>query len=506
MKWNWILDAKRRHERETLLARPAGGGRLSAVLAYPDTYFTGMSNLGFQAVWSLFNRELGISCERAFYPDQKYASYFRSNGNLRSLETQKPLHEFGMICFSASFETNYPMLVDMLGMTAVPARSRDRGDGDPLVILGGAVSCLNTEPVADFIDAVVIGRAEDSWPEIAETIERSSGRLEALGELSRLDNVIVPSLMRPRDARRKGSSRRFFSSSIMTGETEFADTVLTEIMRGCPFGCRFCTVSNCFGQCMFRPAGEMISELEGLGGGVRKIGLIGGSINAHPEFGEILSYLRSRNLKVGFSSLRADRLTNETLDFIMREGGKTLTLAPETANEKRRFLLGKRITDDAFMESAEMAFAAGIENLRLYFMTGLPGETAEEAAGTGEMIGRLRSLKGAGRAKISVSVSQFVPKPFTPLEREGQNSPEEAERKLAAIRGSLPKGVKMSGESPGAAALQGVLARGGRSLSAILSASPGTSYGKWRRLAEKAGIDLDGILSKKGEDEELPWR
>lgn len=507
MKWNWILETKKRLEGEKYLEKPSNGGVLSAVLAYPETYFTGMSNLGFQSVWSFFSKELGISCERAFLPDRKYVDFFRRDRNLRSLETQKPLHEFDMICFSVSFEMNYPMIADMLSMTAVPLFSRDRRESDPLVIMGGAASYLNMEPVADFIDAAVTGRAEDVWPAAAEAIKAGGGRQAVLERLAGTDGVYVPSLMKASEIKRiSGESRKFFSSSIVTKETEFASTVLIEIMRGCPFGCRFCTVSNCFGKCMFRPADEIIRIIEGCPPEIGKAGLIGGSINAHPEFGEILSYLRRKNMKVGFSSLRADRLTPETLDFIMHEGAKTITLAPETANEKIRFSLGKRITDEAFLEAVEMAFVAGIENLKLYFMTGLPEESVEDAAAIGGLLKKIRGLRNSQGVRISMSVSQFTPKPFTPLERARQDSFEEASEKMSAIRASLPSGVKFAGEKPGEAAVQGILARGGRELASIMAEYRELSYGKWKKTAGRLGIDLECILRGRDESEELCWR
>lgn len=508
MKWNWILEAKKICSRERFIDRPSNGGSLSAVIVYPDRYFTGMSNLGFQSVWHVLNGVLSISCERAFYPDKKYVDFFRKNKNLRSLETQKPLQEFDLICFSISYEMNYPLVADILNMTPIPLFSEERKEKDPLVILGGAVSYLNAEPIADFIDAVFMGRAEDVWPYALKAFETGLSRGEILRELSSMKNIYVPSMhTRAEKQMEPYSSSRFFSSSILTADTEFSDMLLTEIMRGCPFMCKFCAVSNCFGKCVFRPFEDIVSTLRPLKGIVEKVGLIGGSINAHPEFYKILEYLRREGFKVGFSSLRADRLTPELLDFIKQEGGGSLTLAPESANEKLRFFIGKKISDESFFHSIEMAFRSGIRKLRLYFMIGLPGESLDDAALLSETLKKIKTLKFSESVRITVSISQFIPKPFTPLERFEQTDESEILKRLELIKKTSPSGFKITYETPSAAAIQGILARGDRKLSVMTSDRElGFSYGKWKRAANKHGIDLDFYLRGKEDGEPLPWR
>ncbi len=509
MKWNWILEAKKQVSEEKRISKFANGGSLSGVLVYPDTYFTGMSNLGFHAVYRIFNEELGISCERAFYPDKKYVDFFRNEKNLRSFESQKILQEFDFIAFSISFEMNIPLVVDILKMTSIPLYSVDRTDSDPLILLGGAVSYINPEPVALFVDAILIGRGEDVLPKVSEILNKRLSRNETLVELSKLKNVYVPSLMKLSDVERaKCRTSRFFSSSFLTSNTEFANTLLVEIMRGCPFMCKFCTVSNCFGKCIFNHASDFIDHIESIRKDIdiNKVGLIGGSINAHPEFNEILGYLRKNKIKVGFSSLRADRLNDEILDFIKNEGGGILTLAPETANEKIRFAIGKKITDELFFSSVEKAFFNGVSHLRLYFMIGLPNETEDDVREIGNMISKLRKFKNGSKARISVSVSQFIPKPFTPLERERQEDLNSIKKKFSILKSVMPSGVKLSGEAPNSAMLQGILSRGDRNLSKIIAEIPEMSLGKWQKKAESLGIDLEYYLRKIPDDEELFWK
>ena len=509
MKWNWILEAKKQVSEEKRISKFANGGSLSGVLVYPDTYFTGMSNLGFHAVYKIFNEELGISCERAFYPDKKYVDFFRNEKNLRSLESQKILQEFDFIAFSISFEMNIPLVVDILKMTSIPLYSSDRTDSDPLILLGGAVSYINPEPIALFVDAILIGRGEDVLPKVSEILNKRLSRNDTLVELSKLENVYVPSLMKLSDVNRVNiSTSRFFSSSFLTSNTEFANTLLVEIMRGCPFMCKFCTVSNCFGKCIFNHASDFIHNIELIRKeiDINKVGLIGGSINAHPEFNEILEYLRKNKIKVGFSSLRADRLNDEILDFIKNEGGGILTLAPETANEKIRFSIGKKITDELFFSSVEKAFLNSVSHLRLYFMIGLQNETEDDVREIGNMISKLRKFKNGSKARISVSVSQFIPKPFTPLERERQEDLNSIKKKFSILKSVMPSGVKLSGEAPNSAMLQGILSRGDRNLSKIIAEIPEMSLGKWQKKAESLEIDLNHYLRKIPDDEKLFWK
>lgn len=516
LKWEWILEAKERVRRETFLQPRGSGGELSAALAYPNTYRTAMSSLGFQAVYGLLE-ENGVYCERTFYPDEKYAAYFRSEKNLRTLETQKPLHDFHLLAFSVSYELDYPNLAAMLKMTDIPLFSSQRRQSDPLVMAGGAVTYLNPEPIADFIDFFVMGRGERTLPGVIGTLKNLRGlpREEILKELSRLDNIYVPSV-HGADGKKDGSgcritgrgreSGRFLQSSVLSADTEFSNTVLTEIMKGCPFSCGFCAVGNCFGRLRYRPAEEIAALLETFPRCADKIGLIGTCINTHPQFGKILSQIRGKNLQIGFSSLRAEHFTEETADFLSREGGGTITLAPECASESLRYAIGKKMSDKSFYDSIARAAASGIGHVRLYFMIGLPGETGEDIGEIGRMVKTVKKCAGKSPLRLTVSVNPFVPKAFTALQRSAQDTFESLTEKMKRIREAVAPGAKLKEEPPGSSVIQGILSRADRRISAAMSAgADGLSLKKWLRRLEKENLDAGRWLREIPETETLCW-
>lgn len=483
MKWNWILSAKKTLKNETPIIKHKSGGTLSAVIIYPNSYFTGMSNLGFHAILTLLNGELKVSCERAFYPERQYVDFFKKEKNLRSIETQKQLHDFDLILFSISFEPDLIKAVSILQMTDIPLLAKDRGEKDPLVFFGGAAAMLNPEPIADFMDFIVTGRAESSLPDIIEKINNKTSRIKLLEELSYIQDVYVPSLQSCPKPKNNSLNHTFFSSAILSDNTEFKNTFLTEIMNGCPFSCNFCAVGNCFGKLKYRPFEELKSCIENLEFKIKKIGLIGACINTHPEFSKILDYLRDKNIKIGFSSLRADLLTDTVLDFLKNEGNGQLTLAPESGNEKLRFQAGKKMSDKIFYDAISKAFEKGISAVKLYFMIGLPEETDEDILCISDMLKKVSEMKQKSSLQIFVSASQFVPKKFTAFADYPQEKIEVASKRMSLLKSQIPKGIIFHGESPKDAFVQGVLAKGDRTLAPLISKLNGdTSYSSLKKL------------------------
>ena len=486
MKWNWILSAKKTLENETPVIKCKSGGALSAVIIYPNSYFTGMSNLGFHAVFTLLNKNLKISCERAFYPEKQYIDFFKKEKNLRSLETQKPLQDFDLILFSVSFESDLIRAISMLQMSAIPIFSKDRHENDPLVFLGGAVAMLNPEPIANFMDFIVTGRAESVLPEAIEKIKNKTSRQNLLNELSCIKNIYVPSLQNSSNPEPDTESHTFFSSAVLSESTEFKNTFLTEIMNGCPFSCNFCAVGNCFGKLKYRPFEDFKNCLETLEVNIKKIGLIGACINTHPEFDKILEHLRNKNIKIGFSSLRADILTDTVLDFLKNEGNGQLTLAPESGSEKLRFLAGKKMSDKNFYDAISKALKKGINAVKLYFMVGLPEETNEDILLIVDMLKKVSEMKQKGSLQIFASVSQFVPKNFTAFADCHQEKIEIVTKRMALLKSKIPKGIIFHTESPKDAFVQGLLAKGTRDLAPLLTDLNGeVSYSAVKRIMKE---------------------
>ncbi len=516
MKWDWILEAKKLYEKETAIIKRTNGGDLSVALVYPNRYSVGMSNLGFHALYALFNKYLTISCERAFYPEKQYVPFFRKEKNLRSLETQKQLHDFDVLAFSISFEPDFLNVVSILQMTNIPLFSRERQDFDPLVFCGGAVTYLNPEPIADFMDFIIIGRAENTLNLVTEAIKRNKTRETLLKKLSEIKGVYVPSIHADPGQHTRQSAGKlisepviknaFFDSAILSEHTEFKNTFLMEIMTGCPFACNFCAVGNCFGKLKYRKAADIFASIEDAGDVVKKVGLIGACINTHPEFSAILGYFRKKNIKIGFSSLRVDRLDEITLDFILNEGNGIITIAPESGSETLRISIGKKMSDNIFYDGLQKAIDNGISSIRLYFMLGLPGEKDEDAAEISRMLTKIRSMRKEKNIQITASIAPFVPKASTGLERAAQADLETINRRLAIIKSGIPAGVNVQGENPKDSILQGILSRGDRKLAQIMEGLNGEiSLNGFIREAKKKNIDVTAYLRERGPDEPAGW-
>ncbi len=509
MKWNWIVENKKLLKQEVYLSRATSGGHLCAAIAYPNLYKIGMSNLGLHAAYQFFNKKLGLSCERVFYPEKHYIPFFLQDKNLRSVETQKPLGDFDLIGFSVSFELDYFNIAAMLKMTQIPLFAKDRKNNDPFVFCGGAITFLNPEPVADFMDFIILGRIEHTAPEIFAAIKTEGNRTKILETLSAFENIYVPSIHNIHNPVKKhtsGIAPYFFSSAILTENTEFKNTFLTEIMTGCPYSCNFCAVGNCFGKLSYRPFEDFKETIEVFANNIQKIGLIGASINTHPEFPKIIDFIEQKGLKAGFASLRADKLNDRAIDFAVKHGGGILTLAPESGNELLRSQAGKSLKDIDLYETLNMAVGKGIHTIKLYFMTGLPGEKETDVIHISKMLHNISDLKKGKNLSIHVSVSPFVPKPKTFFERERQDTEQESAAKIKIIKENSPKNIKISSENPSESILQGILSRGGRELSKLLADLSGDiSLRRFLKSASQKDIDITNILKPKNNEEILPW-
>lgn len=529
MKWRWIRETKDRIGKERHLEELKSSGGISFALAFPNSYYVGMSNLGFQAIYSLIRKTPGATCERAFLPDEDYLEYFRSGSNLRTLETQRPLHNFDILGFSISYELDFPNVVRMIRMSGIPLRADHRTEKDPLVIAGGAITYLNPEPLADFIDLFFLGEGEETLETFLTVMSARgfSGRAATLRELAKIDGIYVPSLFSPvydaaglltdlhhdkifmprQVCRRK--VRTFFHSSILTPLTEFKEALLIEIMRGCIHRCTFCSVGNAFGPFRVREISEFKATLHRIPSAVKRIGLIGAAIDCHPGIEDILDYIRERDMSISFSSMRFEGISPKILEIMCAQGNRTLTLAPECGSDRLRRSLKKFIGNEVILKTAEACFSAGISNLRLYFMVGLPGERDEDITAFVQLLRQIREIsqkKARKVCRISASINQFIPKAGTPLTTSPFEDMELVSEKMRRIRHELPSDLKLTFESPRWAAIQTLLAQGDRRLSAVLEhAEDLTSFTDWKTMLVECGINLRHLLGEKDTKRILPW-
>jgi len=446
--------------------RKSGPHRLRVVLVYPNRYPVGMSNLGFQVVYRLLNRFEGVACERAFLPDSKTPAEFR----MASVESGRPLTEFDIIAFSVSFENDYPNILAVLAATGLPLQSRERRDTHPLVIAGGVACFLNPEPLAPFIDCFLIGEAEAMLEGFFDCL-RDSGypeqrdRRQLLATCARrVRGVYVPQFYHPvydeagsltavdllTDVPEK-VERTYLAdlsqvpscSAVVTPHTTFDRTFLIEVGRGCPHGCRFCSAGFIYRPPRFRPLSLLQACMQQGAAVTDRIGLVGAAVSDLPGIRELCHQADSDDIRVSFSSLRADALDDDLVAALRRSRVKTATIAPDAGSERMRRVINKGIDEDRILRAAGLLVTNGIPNLKLYFMIGLPGETDEDASAIGELCNTMRDHARrqmgtrANRLQLNVSVNNFIPKPFTPFQWAGMADRETLLRRQGLIRDRL---------------------------------------------------------------------
>jgi radical SAM superfamily enzyme YgiQ (UPF0313 family) len=511
-------DALLAKEKGTVFKDP--GGKISFCLVYPNTYHVGMSNLGFQGLYGLLNRREDVVCERAFLPDDAdIAEYRRTATPVFSLENKRPLTSFDIVAFSLSFENDYPNIFRILSLSKIPFRTDGRGDYHPLIIAGGVAVSFNPEPVALALDLVFIGEAEEAVGEFIELYKQSGDKDGVRRKALQLEGVYVPSeyeiayledgtILR-RTAKEgapgciqkrtvKDLSLAPLNTSVITAETEFSGMYLVEIMRGCPWNCRFCLVGNFFGPLRKKGVPQVRGEIEEGKKVSEKIGIIGPSLSDYPNIGEILCI---EGVQFSITSLRASGRSAELIGLL--KGHKSVSIAPEAGTERLRSVINKQVTEQDIVTTAGLLFDCGIETLRLYFMIGLPTETEEDIEGIIDLVGKVRAL--SKKTGIVLSVSTFVPKPFTPFQWHPMERLDSAKKKIRQIKKSLePKGIKVFHDVPKYAHMQGLFSLGDRRIFPVIERMVETD--DWRTACAEAGIDPDFyVFRKKLFDETLPW-
>ena len=504
-------------------------------IVYPNTYFVGMSNLGLHIIYEEINLHPSSVCERIFLPEKKELdAYDKTKTPLMSVETQRPMHQFDVVAFDVTFEMDYFHIPLMLRHGRVPVTSEARTSFDPIVIAGGPCATFNPEPFADFIDAFIIGEGEGIVTAVLDRIrlgrENGEGREETIAALAQIDGVYVPVLYTPQydDNKRfvgydiaDGAPkiiRRHFEPLTSGGETviatnftEFGAMYIIEVARGCGRHCRFCMAGYCFRVPRVRPLDilkEGVDRAEKLG---KKVGLMGAAISDYPEVDELVTYIRSKDMRYSCASLRADSLTQAVVDGLAESGQKTITIAPETGSERLRRVINKGISEENLRTAAQLSAKSGIQHMRLYIMIGLPTETDEDIDAIVGLAERTQAhMAEVGcKGRLTLSINPFIPKPFTPFQWMAMDHQKSVEKKLQYIKKSLQKNrrIEVLVESPKEAYIQGVLARGDRRLGKVLAACALDRGSKsFKSEMKKAGLDMDDCNYRERKFEDyLPW-
>lgn len=421
--------------------------RHSLALAYAAPYEVGMSSLGFQRVYELVHNQDDWSCER-FFADGK--------GMPLSVDHDRPLNEFGCIAFSVSFEEDYIRLLQMLERARVPVRRRDRSAYDPLIVMGGSCAAINPLPMAAFIDVFALGAAENLLNEMLAALAEESEREAVLERLAETPGFFVPAHHDPEasgDGFRSSKLRKLEltgeqmaqsgnlpTTSILTPKTEFADKFLIEMSRGCPEKCRYCWATFGMGKFRWHPTEAILDSFDRARAETTQLGFVATAVGDHPEIGRILGTAHEMGFRSSVSSIRIPAVTPEVLEPLYASGARSITLAPETGNDRMRFIMNKPITNAQLLEKVRLIFNHGFQTLKLYFIVGLPGETMEDVEAILSLAAECRQIMLEEKAHTGVAghvhlgTNILIPKPYTPWQREPMDDERNLKRKISTLK------------------------------------------------------------------------
>jgi radical SAM superfamily enzyme YgiQ (UPF0313 family) len=525
--------------REVGSIRKPHGDRLRIALAFPNTYFVGMSNLGFQTVYRLFNECEDVVCERVFLPPRDALREQLASGvKLLTLESQTPVLDFDVLAFSVSFEWDYPNVLSMLRLAGMPLYAAERQPGrHPLVLLGGAVTFVNPEPLALFVDVVAAGEGEALIPTFVDRVRAATGRPDLLHSLSSERGFYIPSAWEPeyapdgtllgmhgdpslgvvgpvKKAAVKTTERLDPPHTVVfTPDTEFGSRFLVEVVRGCANLCRFCWAGYNYLPVRAFPTERILALAEAARPHANRAGLVSIALCDHPDIEQILEGLAGMGYSISPASLRLDDLTETIIRRLVQSGERGVTIAPETGSDRLRRVINKTVTNDEILDRAELIFANGVENLKLYFMIGLPTETDEDMVAMRDLTVQLREImlrhaKGRGRiGRIVGSVNPLIPKPGTAYQWLPMEDPALTDRKSKRLRSLLSgiDNVYFSIKSERHSFYQALMSLGDRRVAPVIEHVE-RNGGNWKAAVEAVGLDpAFYIFRDRSHDAFLPW-
>ncbi len=519
---------------------------------FPDMYEIGMSHLGLQILYHIINAQDDMLAERCFCPDTDAERQMRDTRlPLFSLESKKPLAAFDILGITLPYELCYTNILTILDLAGIPRYQKDRDESSPLIIGGGSCS-LNPEPVADFFDAIVLGDGEEVIIEFTEAWnicqKKNLSKEETLIQLAQIEGVYIPShytidytskgriaAIRPQKNAPEKVKRRILKDlddishlykPLVPNAKTIHDRLGLEIARGCTRGCRFCQAGM-----IYRPVRErsvdsiMEMAIKGIdNSGFEELALLSLSTGDYSCIDHLLPQIMDKYaekyVSVSMPSMRVGTLSQQVMDQIKRVRKTGFTVAPEAGSERMRQVINKGITEEDLLNTCKDAFSLGWNVIKLYFMIGLPTETAEDIRAISALSQKILDMakSGGGRSKqVTSSVGTFVPKPHTPFQWERQITLEESREKISLLRKTMPgKGVRLKYHDPKTSFLEGVFSRGDRRLSAVIekcwqdgarfdSWSDHFNLARWHHAAEQTGCDLEFYLRQRDTKEILPW-
>ena len=530
--------------------------RVRVAFCFPDTYEIGMSNVGMRILYGVMNEMDGVWCERVFAPWGDMEEAMRChNLPLWALESQSPVKDFDMIAFTIGYEMAYSNILNMLNLAGVPLHSKDRHDLKNIVFAGG-VCAFNPEPLADYIDFFSLGEGEDITVEIVSLYDRAKQegwtKDKFLHAVAEIPGVYVPSFYR-HEYKEDGTlaaivplegapetvtkriiedlDRAFYPTKMIVPSTEIVhDRANLEVFRGCIRGCRFCQagfscrpVRKKRPDVLYRQAVEMLED-----SGNNEITISSLSTSDYRGLKELtdrlIPYCCDQKVNLSVPSLRADNFSRELMEKLQTVRKSGLTFAPEAGTQRLRDVINKNLTEEEILNTCTQAFSGGWNNVKLYFMLGLPTETDEDVLGIAELVYKVIQTWKANASnkkrglRVHVATAYFVPKPHTPFQWEQQITPQEYLRRCKLLKSHFySKSIEYDYHSPDLSRLEAVFARGDRRLGTVIenAVSRGArldgwdeyfNYAKWFDAFQECGVDADFYTTRGyGEEEILPW-
>ena len=530
--------------------------RVRVAFCFPDTYEIGMSNVGMRILYGIMNRMDGVWCERVFAPWGDMENAMRTHKlPLWALESQSPVKDFDMIAFTIGYEMCYANILNMLELAGIPLHAKDR-TGLKNIVFAGGVCAYNPEPLADFIDFFSLGEGEEITVEIVSLYDRAKAegwsKEQFLREVAKIPGVYVPAFYRHEynddgtlsaivaleGAPEKVTKRiiedldsAYWPTDMIVPSTEIVhDRANLEVFRGCIRGCRFCQAGFTYRpvrkkspEVLYRQAVETLEK-----SGHNEITLSSLSTSDYRGLKELtdemIPYCEQNRVNLSVPSLRADNFSRELMEKLQTVRKSGLTFAPEAGTQRLRDVINKNLTEDEILSTCTNAFAGGWNNVKLYFMLGLPTETDEDVLGIAELVYKIIQAWKANAVnkkrglRVHVATAYFVPKPHTPFQWEKQITPEEYLRRCRLLKSHFySKSIEYDYHAPDLSRLEAVFARGDRRLGAVIEEAVKNgakldgwdeyfNYSYWFDAMHKCGIDADHYTVRGyGEDEVLPW-
>jgi len=535
---------QQRERARSILAKEVGytlkphADCVRVALAFPNTYWVGMSNLGFQTIYRLLNAEADLVCERFFLPPKQELAQLRASRTpIVTVESGTPVGDFDVVAFSVSFEWDYVNVLTLLRMAGLQARAAERSPRDPLVVIGGAVTFVNPEPLAPFADVVAAGEGEALIPALVRALREAPDRQSLLERLSSERGFYVPSFYEPSSDEhgrligwtpvggrgapvpvRKAAVKVTDAldppaTTIFTPETEFGSRLLVEVVRGCANLCRFCWAGYNYLPVRAFPTERILALAQAARSHASRVGLVSIALCDHPDIERILRRLYEMGYSISPASLRLDDLTETILSVLQASGERSVTIAPETGSDRLRRVINKTVTNEEILDRAELIFASGFENLKLYFMIGLPTETDDDLVAMRDLTVALRDrmVKHAKRrghlGRIVGSVNPLVPKPGTAYQWMPMEDPSSTERKIKRLRSLMADldNVYFNIKSERHSYYQALLSLGDRRVARVIEVVERNGQ-NWRAAVADADLDTDAFIFRdRSADTCLPW-